>query len=813
MNPSTDPTPAIPRPDVSLSDGAVHLRDAGLFGPGAERDCARFLARVLSVESVLSVSVDRSQNTAVIRHDAGPRHLIGFLEKLSRGLRDGVPLESLSSLPRGIRALSLTVHRNEGLWSTCRVVSDRAGRLRLSHERWDDDPVLSQFVASVLAETPGVSQAKVNGWSGNLEIRYDSRQIRVDRLVRLVEAAIEDYGGWGGSLPQPTKTRFTVANVNLGLSAAADFVAPMLVPMSAVVLIGSNLRTFRAAGLQIRARKFGLPVLYTTIVAATLASGQFFASALMFWLFKFWQSRLRHELATERRRFLDDHLPRPGLGRIVTLEGIEVMVPIDRLLPGDRVTVRADETVPIDGRVVEGEGIVDERGVRGLEGASRKRPPDMLLAGSKVLAGSFQLEVVNLGDQSRASAIGRAMVKVTSPVPGPLSPTMVSEKFADRTVGPTLATAGLGLLVGDLTAAGAILRPDYASGPGLAVPLETLHDAAQCARLGIVARAFDAFDRLADVDLIVIQDSPALWDAALEVRNIQTRLPEEELLRYAASAYRHLSDDRATALIEACRARRLHLLNLPPVEFEPGITIVHGKWRIRVRDQTDAAEAAGPLLVEVDGSPVGTIEFGRSPLPKAAFALRRIQESAQVPIVLISSRPEAAIAGLAAAIGVDAHQGSLSDGEASQLFRSFRDRGARVGFVADCRQHGVAAAEAHVAISLAGDHDLDSDPGALLVLQPGLERLADLWDIARSHTHRVRSTERFVLWPNLICVAGAFFLGATALTSVVVSNLGTIGLYGRALGSLRSRQPTRRGSPPCTRVPHGKLTTSPGRSS
>ena len=95
----------------------------------------------------------------------------------------------------------------------------------------------------------------------------------------------------------------------------ADFAVPVLAPVSAVLLVGTNLRTFRAAGLQVWNRKFGLPVLYSVIVAATLASGQFFASALMSWFFRFWQGRLGVELAAERRRLLDQCLPLPRLAR------------------------------------------------------------------------------------------------------------------------------------------------------------------------------------------------------------------------------------------------------------------------------------------------------------------------------------------------------------------------------------------------------------------------------------------------------------------------------------------------------------------
>ena len=91
---------------------------------------------------------------------------------------------------------------------------------------------------------------------------------------------------------------------------------------------------------------------------------------------------------------------------------------------------------------------------------------------------------------------------------------------------------------------------------------------------------------------------------------------------------------------------------------------------------------------------------------------------------------------------------------------------------------------ADVAVSISDDTDFDSDPAAVLLLQNRLDPFADLWEIARSHEDRLRALQRFILVPNLLCVVGAFFFGATALTAVLVSNLGTFGLY-----SMRSPGP------------------------
>jgi cation transport ATPase len=778
---------------VTWSGDTIVVRDEQILGAPRQLECERFLACVFAVEGVRSVSLDRPRATAVIRHRES-HNPATFLGRLALALRQGPGAQAAAlAFPQEVRESTCTLYRHGMIVTTCDVLSDRPGRLRLRHAELARDHVLARQVEGLLCRLPGVRRAAFGTWSESILIRYDASVLTGTRMIRLVEEALDRSGGWGRMLPAAVKTRYALANVNLVIAGLADIAVPALMPVSAVLLVGANLRTFRFAWLQAARRKIGLPVLYTVIVVATLASGQFLASALMSWFFKFWQGRLRHELACERRRLLDQCLPRPRFGRQITAAGGEVLVPIDRLGPGDRVNVGPDEVVPADGRVIEGGAIVDERSVRGLGGASRKRPGDQVLAGSNVLAGALRVEVTSPAERARATRMGQLLVAASNPAAGPLTPTLRAEAFADRTVGPTLATAGLGLLVGDLAAAGAILRPDYATGPALAFPLETLRDAALCAQSGIVVRTPDAFERLAHVDLIVLDDDLDLGRVELEVAGIQTSLDESELLRYAASAFRHLDDDRAPALAAACRQRRIHLLDLQPVTYEPGVTVACGRWSIRVREYPSAPDGLHPLLVEIDGKPVGLITFARSERLAACGALARIRALGPVAITLVSARSEAEVAARAALLGVDLHVSRCTPEATARLLRDCRERGLKTAFIGRCRRRVLAASEAHVAVSVVDDGDLESEPAAVLLSQPRLDQFASLWETARSHEDRLRALQRLILVPNVLCVAGAFFFGATALTAVMLSNLGTLGLYMSAVGALQSVEPAGRG--------------------
>jgi Cu2+-exporting ATPase len=203
------------------------------------------------------------------------------------------------------------------------------------------------------------------------------------------------------------------------------------------------------------------------------------------------------------------------------------------------------------------------------------------------------------------------------------------------------------------------------------------------------------------------------------------------------------------------------------------------------------------LIVEIDGIAAGRIEFRRSSRLEAAPELRRLRSLARAPIAIVSTDSDPCGPARAKELGADSFQGGLGPDDLAQFLDLCHERGLRTAFVGDCRRQPRAAAEADMAIALGVDADPDAESAAVVVFQPRLELVADLWEIARSHTGRVQSTQRFILVPNLLCVAGAFFFGATALTSVVVSSLGTLGLYSRSLGALQALEtPGRRRRPP-----------------
>ncbi|NDC53580.1 MAG: hypothetical protein EBZ74_04650 [Planctomycetia bacterium] len=516
----------------------------------------------------------------------------------------------------------------------------------------------------------------------------------------------------------------------------------------------------------------------------------------MAWSLDFWRRRHRRDVEAERRLLLEDAVPLPACAAVATAAGQTSTRPAETIGPEARVPLGRWDVVPADGRVAEGGGVIDARCVTGVPGARVVRPGDLLEAGSVVLGGAVMLEVARPAAESRMARIAGLLAAATAPQPGRFAPTRAAEEFGERFAAPTLATAGLGLLAGDVATAVAIMRPDYANGEALAVSFEDLDAVARGLAAGCVLARPAALDALDTVDTILLVDHPRLRDRGTRVTRVVAGVaagdePQAESIRWAASLARHLADPRREALGALAAERGSVLVDIVPQSFgdAAGLRLVHG---VGGRDvclgeaRTEQAAEWRPLVLEVAGRPAATFEFGPAPERAATRALDRLREirgDRELRVLLAVDTAAARDTGTAETLAHELHCDGVVDvagiGLAGQV-RTLTQAGRRVACVGPAA--AVAAAEdvATVTVGLG-----DEPPAAGIVALSGdVGCLADLCRAAGERRARLLLSRRLTILPNVACVAGAFLLGFTSLVAAVVTNLGTLGTYRRAAATL-----------------------------
>jgi len=500
MNRAPRLAPAAETGECRLSSDALLLRLPDVFARPDAALCRGFLSRVLSLEFVREIDLHPALGAAEIKFTAmAPQASV--LDSIARVLRSEPGNALAERLYLGRMRPLLRIFRYGSAVSTWEVLHQLPGRVRVRHDELLRQRAAVRHVEHELGCVFGVESARASAATGSVLIQFRAEQLRLAQLLQILEGLLPvpcrlpelGYEHRDGDLPASTGA--------LALAAAADFALPLLAPLSAGVLVATNLKTLGTAAGELFRLRPSVNTLYATIVLATLASGSFFAAALMSTLMQFWDRQYHRRLAAAQQELLAPlHRAAPFVW--LCRDGTEVELPLAEVRQGDVLVVRAGELIPADGIVIGGTGIADERPLRGRGELCRKAVGDRVLAASILREGQLHLRVGATAEQTLAASLRRTIRRATTPAQQPLKTR--GEGFARTLVPPTLATAGVGFLLGDLTTALAILRPDYASGPGMTAPLGTLEDISRCAREGLVVADPQLFARLPQISALAI---------------------------------------------------------------------------------------------------------------------------------------------------------------------------------------------------------------------------------------------------------------------------------------------------------------------
>ena len=130
----------------------------------------------------------------------------------------------------------------------------------------------------------------------------------------------------------------------------------------------------------------------------------------------------------------------PKKAVVVTPDGREVLVAVDKLGPGDQILVRPGERIPADGRIVMGTALVDESLLSGESRPVAKSPGDPVTGATVATDAPLTVEVTRVGADS-------TLAQMIALVETALTTKSRTERWADaiaRRFVPAIIAAGAG---------------------------------------------------------------------------------------------------------------------------------------------------------------------------------------------------------------------------------------------------------------------------------------------------------------------------------------------------------------------------------
>ena len=98
----------------------------------------------------------------------------------------------------------------------------------------------------------------------------------------------------------------------------------------------------------------------------------------------------------------------------VERDGIEIQVPVEEVQAGEILVVKAGESIPVDGVIVEGVSSVDESALTGESIPVEKQTGDKVIGATINKSGYFKMQATKVGDDTTLAQIVRLVDEATS---------------------------------------------------------------------------------------------------------------------------------------------------------------------------------------------------------------------------------------------------------------------------------------------------------------------------------------------------------------------------------------------------------------
>jgi len=664
-----------------------------------------------------------------------------------------------------------------------------------------------------LRQIPGITDARLNFTNSRLAVDWSDELLEADEVIRAVERI-----GYRAHPFEPERTEtdetqharrlmkclavagFAAMNIMLlSVSVWSGDVSDMTQEtrdffhwLSALIAIPAagyaGLPFFQSALAAIWARQLNMdvPISLGVLLAlgmsivetANHAEHTYFDSAIML-LFFLLCGRYLDQAMRRKTRAAAGNLAalKAEFAHRFAADGTEVVtVPIAALNPGDRLLVRPGERVPADGTVLSGSSEVDESLVTGETARKTVVPGAPLYCGSICCSASLTMRVSAAGAGTLIDQVQRLLDKA-------VSVRSRHVRLADRAArlyAPLVHTAA-GLTAVAWFAAGASVHDAMVTAIAvliitcpcalaLAVPAVQVVASGALFRSGIILNTGDAVERLAQVDTVIFDKTGTLTLPEPRVANaneIDAGILEKAA-RLALSSHHPL----AAALAREARART------------PFADVAEQAGK-GVRSIIDGSEArlgspafcGLPVPSTFHDPATSVIAFShgthtalfvvRQKLRADAVAVISNLQARGLEVIILSGDRPAAVAPVAATLGINAWLGALNPIEKIETIDRLKDQGRCVLMVGDGLNDAPALAAAHVSLSPISAVDLTQAQADGIFLGERLGPVLNACLIARRAARLIKQNLAFAIAYNALAVPIAVMGHVTPLLAAL----------------------------------------------
>ena len=455
---------------------------------------------------------------------------------------------------------------------------------------------------------------------------------------------------------------------------------------------------------------------------------------------------------------------------VVIRDGKEITVGVDDVQIGEIVVVKAGQSVPLDGVIVEGNGAIDESAITGESIAVEKNIGDKVIGATINKSGYFKFKVEKVGEDTALSQIIH-LVEEASASKAPIAKLAdkVSGIFVPVVISIAVITIIVWLLLGKgvsfaLSMGISVLVISCPCALGLATPTAIMVGTGKGAQYGILTKSAESLETAHQVDTVVLDKTGTITEGKPSVTDIApVGISDKELLQIAASIEYLSEHPLAKAIVE--KADGLELSNV--ADFEQivgqgvkgnvdGKKVLAGNYKMMrennievSEDEIFANDGKTSLYFAVDNKFVGIIAVADTIKETSRQAIEDMRNMG-LDVIMLTGDNAVTVNAIKNKLPLSSAVAEVLPSDKEEEVRKLQQSGHKVAMVGDGINDAPALTRADVGIAIGAGTDIAIESADIVLMKSDLQDVVTSIELSHSVIKNIKENLFWAFFYNAL---------------------------------------------------------------
>lgn len=472
---------------------------------------------------------------------------------------------------------------------------------------------------------------------------------------------------------------------------------------------------------------------------------------------------------------------------VVLRGGEEKEIPVEEVVHGDVVIVRPGQSIPVDGKILEGFSAVDESTITGESIPVEKQVGDMVIGATVNKSGYFKMTATRVGKDTTLSQI-IALVEEAGASKAPIAKLAdkVSGVFVPVVIAIAVLAAVIWLVAGHqpfafaLSIGIAVLVISCPCALGLATPTAIMVGTGKGAEYGILVKSAESLEIAHQVKTVVLDKTGTLTEGKPVVTDVMMAkgILRNRLLKQAAAVEALSEHPLAEAIVAFAKEKEVSWTEAKNLQATAGQGIeadVDGKHilagnlkmmqerkivldGLEEQAETLAEEGKTPLFFAEDGKALGLLALADTLKPTSKDAVDAFHRMG-IDVVMLTGDNRRTAEAIGRQLGIEVVAEVLPQDKEREV-RRLQESGKKVAMIGDGINDAPALMRADVGIAIGAGTDVAMESADIILMKSDLMDAVTAVELSHATIRNIKENLFWAFFYNACGIplaAGVFY--------------------------------------------------------